>query len=409
MNDSISQWQELNEARKLLARYELIIQLSQELSSTLDTTTLLHRIVKAAAEVTDSEAASILLLDPASGELRFEMASNMTSLEFERFVVPVDGSIAGWVVTHGAPRLIDNVNEEPSFFRNVDDTTQFHTRTLLAVPLRSHQGKVIGCLEALNKRAGEHYDQDDVRLLTMFALHAAVAIENARLFLQSDFMSEMVHELRTPLVALKTSVSLLRRAELPQDRRVDIVQTMNGEIERLMRLASEYLDLARLESGRSKMEMADVPLADLVAECVNVVQPQAAERGIEIKFIQQPLVVRADRGKVKQVLLNLLTNAVKYNREAGVIDVSLQHASQPQAAYGQVAVADTGYGISKENQRYMFQKFYRVADTAGFTQGTGLGLAIARHIIEAHGGNIWLESEPGIGSTFFFTLPAVSN
>jgi len=211
------------------------------------------------------------------------------------------------------------------------------------------------------------------------------------------------------LVALKTSVSLLRRAELPQERRVDIVQTMNGEIERLMRLASEYLDLARLESGRSKMEMADVPLADLVAECVNVVQPQAAERGIEIKFIQQPLVVRADRGKVKQVLLNLLTNAVKYNREAGVIDVSLQHAWQPQAAYGQVAVADTGYGISKENQRYMFQKFYRVADTAGFTQGTGLGLAIARHIIEAHGGNIWLESEPGIGSTFFFTLPAVSN
>jgi two-component system phosphate regulon sensor histidine kinase PhoR len=105
------------------------------------------------------------------------------------------------------------------------------------------------------------------------------------------------------------------------------------------------------------------------------------------------------------VLLNLLTNAVKYNREGGSIVVRAAESQQHDEPFVEIAVADTGYGISKDDQRMMFQKFYRVADTAGFTHGTGLGLAIAKHIIEAHGGAIWLESDVGAGSTFYFTLP----
>jgi signal transduction histidine kinase len=392
-------------ALELLTRYERIIEISQELTSTLDHNTLLRQIVNGATEVTHSEAASILLVDPASGELRFEMASNMATQDLERFIVPLDGSIAGWVVTHGEPRLIDDVNQDPSFFRDIDNSTNFRTRNLLAVPLRSHRGKVIGVLEALNKRDGSNYDDEDVNMLSMMGLHAAIAIENTRMFLQSDFMAEMVHELRTPLSALKTSASLLRRPDLPSERRTDIVATMQSEIDRLMKLASEYLDLARLESGRAKLEMAAVPLDKLISECVDIIQPQASERGIRISRAEQSVSVRADRGKIKQVLLNLLTNAVKYNRDAGLIDISVQIQPHAEVNYGQIAVADTGYGISPEHQKQMFQKFYRVADTAGFTQGTGLGLAIARHIIEAHGGSIWLESEPGAGSTFFFTLP----
>jgi signal transduction histidine kinase len=395
-------------AVELLNRYERIIEISQELTSTLDHNTLLRQIVNGATEVTHSEAASILLVDPASGELRFEMASNLTTRELERFVVPLDGSIAGWVVTHGEPRIIDNAHQDPSFFRNVDESTNFTTRNLLAVPLRSHRGKVIGVLEALNKRDGSSYNDEDVNMLTMMGLHAAIAIENTRMFLQSDFMAEMVHELRTPLSALKTSASLLRRPDLPSDRRTDIVATMQSEIDRLMKLASEYLDLARLESGRTKLEMVNIPLDKLIGECVDIIQPQASERGIRISRVEQTVSVRADRGKIKQVLLNLLTNAVKYNRDAGLIDISVRIQPQEQVNFGQIAVTDTGYGISPEHQKQMFQKFYRVADTAGFTQGTGLGLAIARHIIEAHGGSIWLESQPGAGSTFYFTLPTAN-
>jgi signal transduction histidine kinase len=393
----------------LIQRYERIIQISQHLTSTLDTQTLLRRIVHAAAEVTDSEAASILLLDTASGELRFEMASNMQTQDFERFIVPLDNSLAGWVVTHGEPLVVDDVRNEPRFFREVDEETEFKTHNLLALPLRSHRGAVIGCLEVLNKRDGKRYEDDDLKLLSMLSLHAAIAIENSRLFLQSDFIAEAMHELRNPLASLRTSAALLKRPNLPDEKRIEIIDMLDSEIQRLTQLASEYLDLARLESGRTQLSISDVMLDKLIGECIDVVKSHASERDIRIHWLPEKFVVRADRGKVKQVLLNLLSNAVKYNRTGGEIHVRTILSMNDDKAFVQISVADTGYGISKENQRNMFQKFYRSPDTSGFTQGTGLGLAIARHIVEAHGGSIWLESDAGVGSLFAFTLPPGSD
>lgn len=396
---------DMNTMQLRLNRYERILEISHQFVSTLDHVALLRQIVNAAAELTESEAASILLLDPTSGELRFETASNLPNQDLAGIVVPLEGSIAGWVCTHGESRIIPDTSKEPDFFGSVDDETSFKTRDLMAVPLRAPRSKVIGALEALNKRGGEPYSVEDLKTMTMLSLHAAIAIENTRLFQQSDFMAEMVHELRTPLVALKTSSALLLRPDLPASQHGDIIRVMQSETDRLIRLTSEYLDLARLESGRAKMELSDIPLGTLVHECVDLVLPQAAERGIQIKAVGIPLLVRADRAKIKQVMLNLLTNAVKYNRDSGTVEVRLEKLQLEQATFGKVSVADTGYGISKDHLKNIFQKFYRSPDNAGYTQGTGLGLAIARHIIQSHGGEIWLESELGTGSTFHFTLP----
>jgi signal transduction histidine kinase len=394
---------------QLLVRYERVIAISQQLTSTLNTQTLLRRIVQASAELTSSDAASILLLDAASGELRFEMASNMQSHDFERLVVPLDGSLAGWVVTHGEPLVVHDVRNEPRFFGDVDEETEFKTRNLLAIPLRSHRGDVIGCLEVLNKRSGDRYDDDDVKLLTMLSLQAGIAIENARLFLQSDFMAEAMHELRNPLASIRTSVSLLKRPNLPRDRAMEVLDTLDSEIQRLSQLATEYLDLARLESGRTQLNIGEVPIDTLIDECLDVVRPHAQERGIDISWARNTMLVRADRGKIKQVVLNLLSNAVKYNRDAGRITIATIPVRQEATPFAEISVTDTGYGISKENQKYMFQKFYRASETATVIQGTGLGLAIAKHIVEAHGGLIWLESEPGRGSIFSFTLPLLAS
>lgn len=390
----------------LLQRYERIFEISQQLNSTLDHAALLRRIIRAAMELTHCEAASILLIDPATGELRFEQASNLDPKDFDSIVVPLEGSIAGWVVTHGEPRVIEDVRSEPAFFKNVDDALQFQTHNLLAVPMRTHR-RVIGALEAVNKRNGEPFNSEDIKTLLTLADHAAIAIENARLFQQSDFMAEMVHELRTPLAALKTSTALLLRPDLPEEARIDIIQTMQGETDRLIQLTNDFLDLARLESGRTRLELTSFDIRRLIRECVDIVRAQAQERGVTIESEVVSQTVVADRGKIKQVLLNLLTNAVKYNREGGQIAVRAVEVERNEVPMIQVSVADTGYGISKENQKQMFQKFYRAADTSSFTQGTGLGLAIAKHIIEAHDGAIWLESEAGVGSTFYFTLPLV--
>jgi signal transduction histidine kinase len=393
-------------ADPVIERYERLIEISQQLNSTLDHNALLRKIISAAKELTDTEAASILLIDPASGELRFEIASNINPHEMDDIIVPMEGSIAGWIATHGEPRVIEDVEHEQGHFRRVDETIEFRTRSLLGVPMRAH-GKVIGVLEAINKANNQQFDENDISTLTTLASQAAIAIENARLFQQSDFIAEMVHELRTPLAALKASTVLLLRADLPDERRRDIIETMQGETDRLTRMTSEFLDLARMESGRAKLEVAPFDLQKLIYESIDVVISQANSRSVTITVTCDPTTVNGDRGKVKQVLLNLLTNAIKYNKENGSIEVRTARVEAHDEPFVQLSVADTGYGISKENQRNMFQKFYRVADTAGYTSGTGLGLAIAKHIVEAHEGNIWLESEPGVGSTFFFTLPLV--
>jgi len=326
----------------------------------------------------------------------------MTQTETDRIVVPMEGSIAGWVVRHGEARVIEDVSSEPSVFRGVDEAIEFRTRSLMAVPMRA-QNRIIGALEAVNKRDGS-FTGEDIHTLTILAGQAAIAIENARLFQQSDFMSEMVHELRTPLAALRMSIALLRRTEISGERRSEVVEHMSTETERLIRLTSDYLDLARLESGRAQLSRSTFLLLPLVEECIEVVRPQAEEQRITFEVRGLRLSANADRDMIKQVVLNLLTNAIKYNRPSGLVQAHVG-ISAADDRFASVDVTDTGYGIARENQAQMFQKFYRAADTASFTQGTGLGLAIARRIVEAHGGGIGLESEPGVGSRFTITLP----
>lgn len=393
---------------QLLSRYERIFEITRQLNSTLDQQSLLRQIVRAASELTDSEDASLLLIEPASGVLYFEMALNIPSQDLERISVPLDGSIAGWVVRHGEARVIQDVTREPQFFKSVDDELEFKTRNLLAVPLKVH-GSTIGALEALNKRANSRFDDVDIKIMSLLAGHAAIAIENTRLFQQSDFMAEMVHELRTPLAALRTTTLLLRAPEVPVETRAELVDTMHQETERLIRLTNEFLDLARLESGRVRLEVSRFSIGLLVIECITIVAPQAGERSITITHTLEDHEVEVDRGKVKQVLLNLLTNAIKYNRPDGTIHVSCYASTKHDEEFAEVAVADTGYGIGRADQKLLFQKFYRVADTAGSVQGTGLGLTIAKRIVEAHGGQIWLESEVKVGSTFYITLPMFPN
>jgi signal transduction histidine kinase len=388
----------------LLAHYQYLIEISQQLSSTLDLAELLRKITAAAEQLTNTEASSILLYDPQKNALRFEVTSNLNPNQTEAIVVPIEGSIAGWIFQHGEPRVIEDVTQEPSYFGGVADTVEITTRNLLGVPMRTHN-KVIGVLEALNKRDGRPFDAQDIKTLTTLAGQAAIAIENARLFQQSDFIAEMVHELRTPLVALKASTSLLLRPELPETNRIDTIHTMRAETDRLIRMTSDFLDLARMESGRAHLNMAPFDLTPLIKESVAIISHQAADRNIAIDYEDNDFTVRGDRAKIKQVVLNLLTNAIKYNREQGRIMISTQHSPDHEQPYVEIAVADTGLGISEEYQKNMFQKFFRVADSEGYAQGTGLGLAIAKHIIEAHEGRIWLESEAGKGSTFFITLP----
>ncbi|MFC1959632.1 ATP-binding protein [Chloroflexota bacterium] len=392
----------------LSARYERLMEINRQLTSTLDLNALLDRIITAAIELTGSEAASILLVDPQTGELRFEAASDISSGTRDALVVPKEGSVAGWVVTHGEYVLVGDAASDPRWFGGVQKSVKTKTQNMLAVPMQAHTD-VIGALEAINKQDNEPFTEDDINTLMTLAAQAAIAIQNARLFQQNDFIAELVHELRTPLAALKASTALLLRPTLPPDKRQDITLTMERETDRLSKMTTEFLDLARLESGRTRLEIATFDIAALIAESIEVIQHQASERKITIELDTMPFELDGDRGKIKQVLLNLLTNAIKYNNEQGQIFITTTLQTIDNTEMLTVAVRDTGRGISPENQKRMFERFYRAADTQGFTQGTGLGLVIAKRIIEAHGGTMWLESTLGAGTTFFFTIPRITS
>lgn len=388
---------------RTLARYERLLEISRAMNSTLDIDTLLTQIVTAASELTNTAAASILLLDKRNGTLRFEASIDLTGVNLSSIDVPLDNSIAGWVVRHGEPLLIADVSTEPMFFSKVDEQSAFQTRNLLAVPMRAHN-KVVGCLEALNKMHDQPFTDEDVNTMSTLAAQAAVAIENARLFQQSDLISEMVHELRTPLAAINATTHIVLRPEVSDEKRKQLVDTIAQETKRLTRMTTDFLDLARLESGRTRLTHDLIDLAPILTSAADTVAHQGKERhitiAVEINPPELPQVV-GDGEKLKQVILNLLTNAVKYNRDNGTVTLRAELHDR----LIEIAVQDTGMGISPENLPHLFEKFFRVADSEGYTQGTGLGLAIAKRIIEGHGGSVRVESELGVGTAFIFTIP----
>ena len=385
-------------------RYQRLLELSHDLASTLDLDSLLSRIVKAAAELCNAEAASILLYDQLKEQLYFRAASNMDTPLMNELIVPVTGSIAGWIITNRQAVILNNVQKDPRHFSNVGKITQIPTRSLLGVPLMRKE-RVIGVLETINKHRGK-FDTEDQDLLLALGAQAAIAIENARLFQQSDLISEFVHEIRTPLASLTAAAYILMRPEIPEERRTNIIQTMQGEVTRLSDMASAFLDLARLESGRVRFQFISVDLGDLIEECSVVIRGKLEEKNQELLLqpTPDPVQISADRDKLKQVVLNLLSNAHKYTPAGGKITLSY-HTTPDEII---IQVSDTGCGIPAEYMPHMFEKFYRIPTTEYVEQGSGLGLFICKHIVDAHGGRISIDSTVGQGTTVSVRLPFIA-
>jgi len=381
--------------------YRRLIEIARDLASTLDLDILLSRIVYAAAEVSGAEAASILLYDEAARRLYFQVATNIDEPTRRGLVVPLEGSIAGWIVLNRQPVRIDDVQNDQRFYGEVMGSSGFVTHSILGVPLIT-KNKVVGVLEALNKHRGS-FTATDQSMLSVLGAQAAVAIENARLFQQFDLISEFVHELRTPLASLSTATYLLMRPEMSYEQRMQIVNNIHSETLRLNALASSFLDLARLESGRVQFRKHAFSVTDLLYECKDIMASQALEEDIQIRIEAEdglPLL-EADRDKIKQVLLNLLSNAIKYNRPNGSVILRAE-ASETEFC---ISVQDTGVGIPEHALPHLFEKFYRVREHESKAAGTGLGLSICKQIVQGHGGRIEVKSKLGIGTVFFVYLP----
>jgi two-component system phosphate regulon sensor histidine kinase PhoR len=225
--------------------------------------------------------------------------------------------------------------------------------------------------------------------------------------MKSDFVSKVSHELRTPLSSINAYVELLLDGEATdEDARQEFYQIIKNEADRLNRLIDNMLNISRIEAGIIKIERTEVDFADVAQAAIDVIQPQAKQKDISLTLMKSPLACTAiaDADMLKQIMLNLMSNAVKYTPEGGRVTVTVENDDATGSVM--VTVADTGLGIPPDDLPKVFDKFYRIENYKRVAKGTGLGLALCKHIVETvHGGQISVTSELGMGSKFTFTIP----
>ncbi|HEV8143062.1 MAG TPA: HAMP domain-containing sensor histidine kinase, partial [Methylomirabilota bacterium] len=222
---------------------------------------------------------------------------------------------------------------------------------------------------------------------------------------KSEFLANMSHELRTPLNAVIgfSEVLLERMFGEVYAKQAEYLSDIHASAEHLLSLINDILDLSKIEAGRMELDVAEFDLPTAIDNALTLVRERAGRRGVALeRAVDDRLgAIRGDERKIKQVLLNVLSNALKFTPEGGRVEVRAGIAN----GTAEISVIDTGIGIAPEDHDAVFEEFHQVGSAEKKSEGTGLGLPLSKKFVELHGGRIWLKSEIGAGSTFTFTLP----
>jgi signal transduction histidine kinase len=392
----------------------------QAVNSTLDLTTMLTTIAIRAVKLSGTDAGAIYEFNEITQLFQLQVTHQMTdehTMALRKARIGLDRTVVGKAsASRKAIQIPDIVQETAYPLLKILEQAGF--RALLAVPLlREH--RIIGALVVQRKAPGP-FPNEVIDLLQAFAAQSALAIQNARLFHEIDkkgrqleiasehksqFFANMSHELRTPLNAIIGYTELILDniyGEVPEKIR-EVLQRVEKNGRNLLGLINEVLDISKMEAGRLTLSLGNYSMGELVRTASTIVEALAAEKHLALKVtVPSDLPLgRGDERRLTQVLLNLVGNAIKFT-DAG--EVKVEVATSDGAFL--VSVADTGPGILATDQQLIFEDF-RQADSSSTRAkgGTGLGLSIAKRIVELHGGRIWVESSPGKGSTFRFTVP----
>ncbi len=397
-------------------------EVGQAVTSTLDLETVLRTIVSRANELTRMDGGAIYEYDEVRQEFHLHATHSLPDELIEALrALPIrkgEGAL-GRLAVSAEPVQVRDITDERIYQSHVRDILlHLGYRSLLAVPLL-RESHLLGGLVVNRKSAGA-FAPETIALLNTFATQSALAIQNARLFREieeksrqlevasqhkSEFLANMSHELRTPLNAIiGFSEVLLERlfGEL-NDKQAEYTSDILESGRHLLSLINDILDLSKIEAGRMELDREEFDLPGAIENTLVLVRERAHRRGITLTHSLDAQLgrIHADQRKVKQVLLNLLSNALKFTPEGGRIDVR----AAVRGDTAEIAVTDTGIGIAPQDHHAVFEEFRQTGTAAKKAEGTGLGLAISRKFIELHGGAIRVESALGSGSTFIFTLP----
>ncbi len=409
---------DITERRRFEAEQRLLAEAGVALASSLDYEQTLESIARLVVRH-GADLCVIDMLEPDERMRRLTVAhadpamapvcERLAALSLER-----RHTLASSAIETKRPQRIDDMGPElwaavAQDAEHLAILRELNLRSAIVVPLLSH-GEVLGAFVSASRRPGR-YDAHDVDFATELARRAASAIENARLYesarratqARDEVLGVVAHDVRAPLSTVHLAATLLDRQIARDgatgDRRS--VQNILRSVDRASRLIQDLLDVARIEGGALSVSRGAIDAGPLVADVVEAGRLLAADASVELRLDASAGLpaVWGDRDRLLQVFENLIGNAVRFTPPGGRVTVGAV------AATGEVRfrVADTGAGIAAEDLPRVFDRFWQAGRAK--RQGAGLGLAICKGIVEAHGGRIWVESEPGRGATFYFTVP----
>ncbi|WP_392542915.1 GAF domain-containing protein [Oryzobacter telluris] len=415
----------LQEQRAGLTRKVEEMQALAEIGTAISSLTLEHHevltmIVEHAVSLAGADGGSLMDYDEATRLFRVRAAWGTQPDVLHRLQsvrIHLDETLVGRAARSGTPVQVQDLTlaeRDP----HLDILHAAGWRSLVAVPL-TRPDRIVGVLVVRRLSTGAFSDET-TEMLTAFAVQSAVALTNVRLYQQleqqrreleetsqhkSEFLASMSHELRTPLNAVIgfSEVLLERMFGDLNERQAEYVGDIHDAGRHLLDLLNDVLDLSKVEAGRMEIELSTFPLADAVHGVLSLLRERAQRAGLELvsDLSTVPGLVRADELRFKQVLLNLVGNAVKFTPAGGSVTV----AATLEGPDLVLTVSDTGVGIAQDDQERIFDSFQQGSRSTSQVEGTGLGLTLTRRIVELHGGRVWLTSEVGVGSTFGVTFP----
>ena len=397
-------------------------QVTQAVNSSVDLETVLATIVAKATQLSGTEAGAIYVLDDAAQEFRLRSTYGLDDgivAELKDSHIRIGQTAMSEAAARRVPIQVPDIQNDPS--ATIDVIIRAGFRALLFVPLLGAE-RIVGALVVRRKQPGE-FPKTTVELLQTFAAQSVLAFQNARLFSEiekksqqletanqhkSQFLANMSHELRTPLNAIIGYSEILQEdvADLGRDNLVPDLRKIEGAGRHLLSLINEILDLSKVEAGRMDIFLEDVEIVPLLEEVRAIIVPLAEKNGnaVEYRAADNLGSMRTDRTKLKQSLLNILSNANKFT-ENGRVTLVTERIENGQTAV-RFAISDTGIGMSEEQLGRLFQAFTQAETTTSQKYGgTGLGLVITRNFCQLLGGDVTVASKPGEGSTFTITLP----
>ena len=396
----------------------LLQQLDRDLSTTLNLDNVLNLTLERMLSIYQGAAGAIVLVNE-EGEIVRRVTRNydQEAVLRDKQKLSSKTGLIGQVIQTMQPHYAVNVHEDPNYV-----IAHFNTLSQMTLPFINKQ-ELIGVI-AIESEAMGNYTEDDVQTAVRITNHAAAAIANAILYekvneanqAKSEFVSMVSHELKTPMTSLRGYTDLLLSGMTGEltDQQKNFLEIMAANIRRMSQQIQDLTDISRIETGLLHIELAPISFLNVVNETMQTVKGLCDEKEIRVQLElpeELPLIM-ADKGRMVQVLTNLLSNACKYSPPSTEVSLEFKPRMVPDEETGKMqpmvccCVKDQGYGISAEDLEKLFTKFFR-ADDPNIRQakGTGLGLSITKGIIELHGGEIWVESQLGHGTSFQFTIP----